>query len=161
MWIFCGFKPYLDLVCIQFTGYWVGNVWWSWCNNWSFLIVFFASGPAEELLDKSQSSFVLKDPNENPAFLPFGSGTRACVCQKFVIQGIATLFASLLEQYEVCPMNNLLVIVLLHFNLLLPISHFMKLLWNWNAGKGNYLPMLDSRDIFLMFIGIYNTVFDG
>ncbi|XWS74597.1 hypothetical protein CRYUN_Cryun01aG0012200 [Craigia yunnanensis] len=59
------------------------------------------AGPAEELLDKRQSSFVLNDPNENPAFLPFGSGTRACICQKFVILGVATLFASLLEQYEV------------------------------------------------------------
>ncbi|XWS08236.1 hypothetical protein CRYUN_Cryun41cG0062500 [Craigia yunnanensis] len=59
------------------------------------------AGPAKELLDKSQSSFVLNDPNENPAFLPFGSGARACIFQKFVIQGIATLFASLLEQHEV------------------------------------------------------------
>ncbi|XP_021296520.1 11-oxo-beta-amyrin 30-oxidase-like [Herrania umbratica] len=58
------------------------------------------AGPVE-LLDQGQSSFVLNDPNKNPAFLPFGSGTRACVCQKFVIQGIARLFASLLEQYEV------------------------------------------------------------
>ncbi|XVF82480.1 hypothetical protein PTKIN_Ptkin16aG0052000 [Pterospermum kingtungense] len=75
------------------------------------------AGPAEALLDKKQSSFVLNDPNENPAFLPFGSGTRACVCQKFAIQGVATLFASLLEQYEVCSTNNLL----------LPMSPFMKL----------------------------------
>ncbi|XVF00163.1 hypothetical protein REPUB_Repub03eG0261500 [Reevesia pubescens] len=59
------------------------------------------AGTAEELPDKRHSSFVLKDPNENPAFLPFGSGTRACVCQKLVIQGVATLFASMLEQYEV------------------------------------------------------------
>ncbi|XP_017984986.1 PREDICTED: 11-oxo-beta-amyrin 30-oxidase [Theobroma cacao] len=58
------------------------------------------AGPVE-LLDQGQSSFVLNDPNKNPAFLPFGSGTRACVCQKFVIQGIARLFASLLERYEV------------------------------------------------------------
>ncbi|XWS65437.1 hypothetical protein CRYUN_Cryun05aG0112700 [Craigia yunnanensis] len=59
------------------------------------------SGPAEELLEQRQNSFVLNDPNENPAFLPFGSGTHACLCQKFVVQGVATLFASLLEQYEV------------------------------------------------------------
>ncbi|XWS65438.1 hypothetical protein CRYUN_Cryun05aG0112700 [Craigia yunnanensis] len=58
-------------------------------------------GPAEELLEQRQNSFVLNDPNENPAFLPFGSGTHACLCQKFVVQGVATLFASLLEQYEV------------------------------------------------------------
>ncbi|KAF3434225.1 hypothetical protein FNV43_RR25328 [Rhamnella rubrinervis] len=59
------------------------------------------SGAAEELVDPVDSSFVLNDPNENAAFLPFGSGMRACVGQKFVIQGVATLFASLLEQYEI------------------------------------------------------------
>ncbi|XP_012068732.1 cytochrome P450 4X1 isoform X2 [Jatropha curcas] len=35
------------------------------------------------------------------AFLPFGSGIRACVGQEFVIHGVATLFVSLLERYEV------------------------------------------------------------
>ncbi|KAK8575706.1 hypothetical protein V6N13_033035 [Hibiscus sabdariffa] len=59
------------------------------------------AGHAEELKDQRESSFVLNDPNENASFLPFGAGTRSCVCQKFAIQGIATLFASLLEQYEV------------------------------------------------------------
>ncbi|XVE68432.1 hypothetical protein DITRI_Ditri09bG0068200 [Diplodiscus trichospermus] len=59
------------------------------------------AGPAEEIMEKRYSSFVLNDPNENPAFLPFGSGTRSCIFLKFVIQGVATLFASLLEQYEV------------------------------------------------------------
>nr|KJB67863.1 hypothetical protein B456_010G215500 [Gossypium raimondii] len=54
-----------------------------------------------ELKDQRKCTFVLKDPNKNPAFLPFGSGARACVGQKFVTQGVATLFASLLEQYEV------------------------------------------------------------
>lgn len=44
---------------------------------------------------------VLDDPNENAAFLPFGSGTRACVGQKFAILAITTLFASLLQRYEV------------------------------------------------------------
>lgn len=48
------------------------------------------------------SSFILNDPHDNAAFLPFGAGMRACVGQKFVIQGVATLFASLLECYEVC-----------------------------------------------------------
>ena len=43
----------------------------------------------------------MNDPNENPAFLPFGSGIRACVGQKFVIQGVAALFAALLKHYEV------------------------------------------------------------
>ncbi|OMO86073.1 Cytochrome P450 [Corchorus olitorius] len=57
-------------------------------------------GPVEELINQRRGSFVLNNPNENPAFLPFGSGTRACVCQKFVARGIATLLASLLEQYE-------------------------------------------------------------
>lgn len=60
------------------------------------------SGAADELVDPVDSSFVLNDPNENAAFLAFGSGMRACVGQKFVIQGVATLFASLLERYEVC-----------------------------------------------------------
>lgn len=64
----------------------------------------FLSGLAEELVNPcpGESSFVLNDPNENAAFLPFGSGIRSCVGQKFVIQGVATLFASLLERYEVC-----------------------------------------------------------
>ncbi|KAF9686335.1 hypothetical protein SADUNF_Sadunf03G0148000 [Salix dunnii] len=55
----------------------------------------------EEAADPIQCSFVLNDPNDNAAFLPFGSGMRACVGQKFVIRGVATLFASLLERYEV------------------------------------------------------------
>lgn len=59
------------------------------------------SGSTEELVDPVDSSFVLNDPNENVAFLPFGSGMRACVGQKFVIQGVATLIASLLQHYEV------------------------------------------------------------
>ncbi|KAH7536611.1 hypothetical protein FEM48_Zijuj03G0003100 [Ziziphus jujuba var. spinosa] len=61
------------------------------------------SGLAEELVNPcpGESSFVLNDPNENAAFLPFGSGIRSCVGQKFVIQGVATLFASLLERYEI------------------------------------------------------------
>ncbi|KAE8714776.1 Cytochrome P450 [Hibiscus syriacus] len=54
------------------------------------------AGQAEELNDQMKDSFVLNDLNENAAFLPFGAGY-----QKFFIQGKATLFASLLEQYEV------------------------------------------------------------
>ncbi|GAY55035.1 hypothetical protein CUMW_161320 [Citrus unshiu] len=60
-----------------------------------------STGNAEEYVDPRQSSFVLNDPNNNAAFLPFGSGSRACVGQKYVTQGIATLFASLLERYEI------------------------------------------------------------
>ncbi|KAJ9179519.1 hypothetical protein P3X46_011299 [Hevea brasiliensis] len=56
---------------------------------------------SEGAVDLTRSSFILNDPNDNAAFLPFGSGTRACVGQKFVMQGVATLFASLLERYEV------------------------------------------------------------
>ncbi|KAI7981253.1 Cytochrome P450 3A11 [Camellia lanceoleosa] len=56
---------------------------------------------AEERVDVGQDTYVLNDPNENAAFLPFGSGTRACLGQKFVILGVATLFASLLEHYEI------------------------------------------------------------
>ncbi|KAJ6702976.1 CYTOCHROME P450 28A5-RELATED [Salix viminalis] len=57
----------------------------------------------EEAADPIQCSSVLNDPNDNAAFLPFGSGMRTCVGQKFVIRGVATLFASLLEHYEVRP----------------------------------------------------------
>ncbi|CAL5381488.1 unnamed protein product [Camellia sinensis] len=56
---------------------------------------------AEERVDVGQGTYVLNDPNENAAFVPFGSGTRACLGQKFVILGVATLFASLLEHYEI------------------------------------------------------------
>lgn len=68
-----------------------------------------------EAVNPIQSSFVLNDPNENAAFLPFGSGIRACVGQKFVIQGVATLFASLLERYEVCDILLLLVLYYYYF----------------------------------------------
>ncbi|KAG8079532.1 hypothetical protein GUJ93_ZPchr0007g4073 [Zizania palustris] len=37
------------------------------------------------------------------SFLPFGSGSRACVGQKFAVLGIAMLIASLLRVYEVQP----------------------------------------------------------
>ncbi|KAK3125865.1 hypothetical protein QOZ80_7BG0610690 [Eleusine coracana subsp. coracana] len=37
------------------------------------------------------------------SFLPFGSGSRACVGQKFVILAISMLIASLLRNYEVKP----------------------------------------------------------
>ncbi|XP_058107367.1 uncharacterized protein LOC131250953 [Magnolia sinica] len=59
------------------------------------------AGDVEEPADSGNSPFVVDDPNENAAFLPFGSGTRACVGQKFAIIGITTLFASLLQHYEV------------------------------------------------------------
>ncbi|XP_044461625.1 cytochrome P450 72A397-like [Mangifera indica] len=59
------------------------------------------TGAAKEDMDLRNTSFILKDPNDNAAFLPFGSGSRACVGQKFVIHGVATLFASLLESYEI------------------------------------------------------------
>ncbi|XP_050234602.1 cytochrome P450 71A20-like isoform X2 [Mercurialis annua] len=55
----------------------------------------------EDAVDSTRSSLVLNDPNENAAFLPFGSGIRACVAQKFTIQGVATLLASVLERYEI------------------------------------------------------------
>ncbi|XP_030540445.1 taurochenodeoxycholic 6 alpha-hydroxylase-like [Rhodamnia argentea] len=48
-----------------------------------------------------KGSYVLDDPRNHAAYLPFGYGTRACVGQKFVIHGLATLFASLLEHYEI------------------------------------------------------------
>ncbi|KAF7824777.1 cytochrome P450 78A5-like [Senna tora] len=59
------------------------------------------TGTAEEHKNPGFGLSILNDPNENAAFLPFGSGTRACIGQKFVIQAIATLFASLLKKYEI------------------------------------------------------------
>uniref|UniRef100_J3MNI8 Cytochrome P450 n=1 Tax=Oryza brachyantha TaxID=4533 RepID=J3MNI8_ORYBR len=41
--------------------------------------------------------------DETESFLPFGSGSRACVGQRFAILGIAMLIASLLRSYEVQP----------------------------------------------------------
>lgn len=61
----------------------------------------FSSGAAEDGGSK-KSSFVLDDRRSHAAYLPFGYGTRACVGQRFVIHGLATLFASMLEHYEVC-----------------------------------------------------------
>lgn len=76
--------------------------------GWTFVVFILFTGAAKEDMDLRNTSFILKDPNDNAAFLPFGSGSRACVGQKFVIHGVATLFASLLESYEVCA-NSLLV----------------------------------------------------
>ncbi|KAI4323594.1 hypothetical protein L6164_023187 [Bauhinia variegata] len=61
------------------------------------------TGSGEESTKPGFSSLVLKDPNENAAFLPFGSGRRTCVGQKFVVQVVASLFASLLKKYEIRP----------------------------------------------------------
>ncbi|KEH32979.1 cytochrome P450 family protein [Medicago truncatula] len=43
----------------------------------------------------------LSNITKESAFLPFGSGTRACVGQKYVIQVVATLLASLFKKYEI------------------------------------------------------------
>ncbi|PRQ55764.1 putative unspecific monooxygenase [Rosa chinensis] len=59
------------------------------------------SGAAQKFVNLGESSFTLNDPNKSTAFLPFGSGIRACVGQKFVTEGVAMLFASLLKQYEI------------------------------------------------------------
>ncbi|KAJ4836318.1 hypothetical protein Tsubulata_004557 [Turnera subulata] len=47
------------------------------------------------------ASFSVKDPNEVAAYLSFGSGVRACVGQKFVINEVAAFFALFLQRYEV------------------------------------------------------------
>lgn len=58
------------------------------------------TGAAEDGGSKKNSN-VFDDPRNHAAYLPFGYGTRACVGQKFVIHGLATLFASMLEHYEI------------------------------------------------------------
>lgn len=58
------------------------------------------TGAADEVVS-IEESLVLNDPSVTDSFLPFGSGTRACIGQKFAILGIATLFASLLQHFEV------------------------------------------------------------
>nr|AYM55612.1 cytochrome p450 [Croton stellatopilosus] len=55
---------------------------------------------AEDVID-NQTSFILNYPNKNAAFLSFGSGLRSCVGQEYIIRGVASLLASLLECYEV------------------------------------------------------------
>lgn len=65
----------------------------------NFLVTLLLGG-AEEVRFRKMS-LVLNDPNANPAFLPFGSGARACVGQQFVVHGVVSLLASLLEHYEV------------------------------------------------------------
>ncbi|XP_051123911.1 cytochrome P450 734A5-like [Andrographis paniculata] len=40
-------------------------------------------------------------PNESEAFLPFGSGARVCIGQKLAVRAISSLFAPLLENYEI------------------------------------------------------------
>jgi len=47
------------------------------------------------------------DCAKTESFLPFGSGSRACVGQKFVILAISMLIASLLRNYEVQPHPSL------------------------------------------------------
>ncbi|XP_052208056.1 cytochrome P450 72A397-like [Diospyros lotus] len=70
-------------------------------NPYRFLSKAEKRSDSEEFVDMEWDSYFLKDPNENAAFLPFGYGTRACLGQKFAILGVATLFASLLEYYEI------------------------------------------------------------
>ena len=66
-----------------------------------FLSQLKSRAAGENAEDQGESSFVLNDPTGKIEFLPFGFGARACVGQKFIIQGVATLFASLLANYEV------------------------------------------------------------
>ncbi|KAL9247779.1 hypothetical protein vseg_021173 [Gypsophila vaccaria] len=56
---------------------------------------------AEVLVNSEVESYILNDSYKNTAYLPFGSGLRACVGQKFAVHGIATMLASLVEHYEI------------------------------------------------------------
>ncbi|ONK67480.1 uncharacterized protein A4U43_C05F490 [Asparagus officinalis] len=49
---------------------------------------------------RSQEDGIL-EPYKNAAYLPFGSGSRACLGKEFSVLGISTFFASLLLNYEV------------------------------------------------------------
>ncbi|OAY82450.1 11-oxo-beta-amyrin 30-oxidase [Ananas comosus] len=53
-----------------------------------------------EIHESGKRPFV-RDPNKNAAFLPFGSGTRACVGQKFALHSISRVLAYLLQNYEI------------------------------------------------------------
>ncbi|CAI0421049.1 unnamed protein product, partial [Linum tenue] len=54
-----------------------------------------------EEVNATKGPLILNDPTNNPAFLPFGSGVRACACQKPVITGVGAMLASLIASYEV------------------------------------------------------------
>ncbi|XP_047937742.1 cytochrome P450 4A25-like [Salvia hispanica] len=69
---------------------------------------FLASTDVRCLVDLNNTltghtSSVAKVGKEVEAFLSFGSGTRACVGQKLAILGISSLFAALIERYELRP----------------------------------------------------------
>ncbi|XP_072975398.1 cytochrome P450 71A16-like [Typha angustifolia] len=57
-------------------------------------------GTSEVYNDSSGGPFIIQ-PNKTATFLPFGSGSRACIGQKFAILEISALFASLLQNYEI------------------------------------------------------------
>lgn len=69
-------------------------------NPHHFLSKATDHGGASEEPEYEECPFI-SEPNKSAAFLPFGSGTRACIGQKFAIHGISTLLASLLQNYEI------------------------------------------------------------
>lgn len=69
---------------------------------------------AADLSDNlGEESYVLSDPYKNASFLPFGAGLRACFGQRFYVLGIASIFASLIEHYQVYILTDALGMVLL------------------------------------------------
>ncbi|RWW29531.1 hypothetical protein GW17_00005940 [Ensete ventricosum] len=86
------------------------------------LVFFYLFRHIHSFIGKEYGDFggspFFSEPKKKAAFLPFGYGTRACVGEKFATLGIATLIASLLQNYEVLVYVILMLSVLNQRNFL-------------------------------------------